>query len=156
MLTDTEIEKLKKKDDPRDKANDFIVRRKFKKWLDGLFVVSGYILRYLPEKQLAKIIKYDHIDQLTFTLISFLLAAGAVPIIEKNDGSGVVVRSDHAPRASTVDENRLNSLIKDLIRQLFYMLSVEDVRIVIHQELDDYHPDHILAKRAFDEYPKPK
>jgi len=155
MLTDTEIEKLKKTDPVRDKANDFIVRRKFKKWLDGLFVVSAYILRYLPEKQLAKIIKYDHINQLSFILINFLWAAGAVPIIEKNDGNGVVVIPDHAPRPSTVDENRLNFLIKDLIEHLLYMLSAEDARSVIQHELDCHQPDYILVRRAFDEYPNP-
>ena len=154
MLTDTEIEKLKKNDPARDKANDFIVRKKFKKWLDGLFVVSVIILQHLPTKQLVKIVKYDYVKQMGDILVKFLWVAGAVPLIKKNEYENVVVLPDHAPRSATVDENRLNCLIKDLIRRLFNMLSAEDVRSVMQQELNRYQPEYILVRRAFDEYPK--
>ena len=70
MLTETEIKKLMSPD--RDKANDFIVRRKFKKWLDDLYVVFVIILRYLPEKQTKKISRFCFIVSVKPTRSEFI------------------------------------------------------------------------------------
>lgn len=142
MLTDTEIEKLK---EGRDKANDFIVRRKFKKWLDGLFVVSVYILNYLPQKQLEKLIERDHINNLIFILLFFLGISGAVPITQVN-GEDVVIIPDRPQRYAEPEENLLRGEIKLLIYNLFTFLSNEDVREVIQTEIN-YQPDYVLEKR---------
>jgi len=148
MLTDTEIKKLQSTDAVRDKANDFIVRTKLKKWLDGLFVVSVIILRYLPEKQLEKIVKYDHINYLFQILNRFLWTAGAKPIIQKNEVEYMAVLSDGTQRYASPDEIRLNGLIKLLINNLFQFLSAEDVREVIKKEIDFHQPDYTLVKKA--------
>jgi len=148
MLTDTEIDKLQKTDSARDKANDFIVRTKLKKWLDGLFVVSVIILHYLPEKQLAKIVKYDHVNYLSNILTRFLWTAGAVPITKKNEYEYMAILPDGKQRYAEPDEIRLNGLIKLMINNLFQALSAEDVREVIKKEIDFHQPDYTLVKKA--------
>lgn len=156
MLTDTEVRKLEENHGAqvRDKANDFIVRRKFKKWLAGLYVVSYLILRHLPPKQIEKMVTLRHIQNLIYILEYFLWVAGAVPIIQ-TEHEEIVVIPDHAPREATSEESLINGEIKLHIHNLFQKLSSEDVRRVMQIELDHFQPDYILVRRAFDEYPAP-
>jgi hypothetical protein len=142
MLTDTEIEKLK---DGRDKANDFIVRRKFKKWLAGLHVVNYAILRYLPQDQTRKLVKLEHIQNLIQLLVNFL-GDSAVPITQMN-GEDMVIIPNQPDRYAEPEEQMLNGEIKRLVDDLFQFLSNEDVREVIQNELNHYQPDYVLEKR---------
>jgi len=155
MLTDKEVEKLKNRDPATYKANDFIVRRKFQKWLDGLFVVSTIILRYLPERQLKRLTMHDHIIELGQILIQFLDIYGAVPIIQKSEWEHTVVIPNHAPRCADSNEIDASDQIMYLISMLFLRLSEQYVLKAMQEELDHYHPEYIIVKRAFDEYPKP-
>lgn len=149
MLTDTEVDKLK---EGRDKANDFIVRTKFKKWLEGLYVVNIIILTHLPQKQLAKLIKIDHINYLSNLIISFLWLLGAVPITQIEE-EYMVFLPDCPPRYAEGGELRLNGMIKLLINNLFQFLSNEDIRDVIQTEINRYQPDYALIKRSVNELP---
>lgn len=145
MLTATEIEKLKKFD--RDKANDFIVRRKFKKWLDNLTIVSGYILRFLPRRQLRRLIERRHINNLISVLLQFLAIGGAVPIVRKSEHEYLAIVPNHPPREANTEEIQIAGELKVLIFALFQFLSVEDVRDVIQTEISRHHPEYTLMKR---------
>jgi hypothetical protein len=156
MLTATEIKKLEENHGARvrDKDNDFIVRRKFKKWLGALSVVAITVLMYLPPKQIKKIVTHYEINHLIYILEYFLCVAGAVPIIQ-TEHEMIVVIPEHAPREATTEESHINGMIKFHIHNLFQLLSSEDVRRVMQTELDHFQPDYILVRRAFDEYPAP-
>lgn len=152
MLTDTEIEKLEQ-NNPRDRANDFIVRRKFKKWLDGLSVVFVIILRYLPERQTKKLITDSHIGYMSNILLH-LFSIMAVPMVKKTEHEYTVVLPNRPPRRAEPGEiNLRDNYIKPLIHGLFRHLSAEDVRDVIENELGRNMPDLILVKKAFAKYP---
>ena len=118
MLTDAEFEKLKKTD-PRDKSNDFIVRRKFQKWLAGLCYVSVIILHYLPEKQIKKIIKQEHILHLCNILLH-LFSIMSVPMVQKSAHEYIAVVPYYPPRPATKEEIlMMDTFIKPLIYGLF-------------------------------------
>lgn len=148
MLTDTEIKKLQEDHGKksRDKANDFIVRRKFKRWLAGLFVVAVYIVPKLPQRQLKKMITKDHIKHLIFILDLFLSIWGVVPL--KHDIHGaLVILPNRPPREATGEEALITGWLKHFIHNLFQHLSPEDVRDVMQWEINHYHPGYALTKR---------
>ena len=152
MLTDREIEKLMQTDSPRDKDNDFIARRKFKKWLDGLFVVSVYILRYLPHRQLKKIITYHHIQEMIQILWSFVCIWGVVPIVQKDEHTYLALPRDSPPREAESIERLITGDLRLFILNLFTLMSAEDVREIMQTEVSRRHHDYVLKKK--DEPPK--
>lgn len=149
MLTDVEIEKLKKSQ-PRDKNNDFIVRRKFKTWLSGLCVVYNIIFRYLPDRQLNKMIQTEHIIHMCNILLH-ILSKRSVPII-KRDQEYLAVPRNRPPRPATPEEiAMMDSFIKPLIAGLFRFLSEEEARRTISDELRRNQSEYILVRKIFDE-----
>jgi hypothetical protein len=143
MLTETEIKKLMSPD--RDKANDFIVRKKFKKWLDDLYVVFVIILRYLPEKQTKKLIEHKHTIYMMDILLH-LLSILTVPIIQ-NGKEYTAVDRYKAPRPATPEEISLRFDTKTMVHALFRHLSNEDVLDVMQAELDRNQPEYMIMKR---------
>lgn len=155
MLTETEMRKLEDNHDARvrDKSNDFIVRKKFTRWLDELDFVFNIILRYLPEKQTKKIITHHHIIQISNILLH-VLSMMSVPMFQKSAHEYIAVVPYNPPRPATNEEiMMMNDFIKPLIQGLFRKLSDEEARNVIQTELNRNQPEYILVKRAFDEYP---
>lgn len=146
MLTENETKKLMVRGPTRDKANDFIVRRKFKKWLDGLHVVFVVILGYLPEKQVTKLVNYKHIHDMMDILLH-LLSIMAGPIVETRKNEFVVIRPYSAPMPATPEEVYLRGYIKTMTLSLFRNLSAEDVRDVIQTELSRNQPEYTLKKK---------
>ena len=157
MLTETEMRKLEENHGARvrDKSNDFIVRKKFTRWLDELEFVFNIILRYLPEKQKKKIITHHHIIQLSNILLH-VLSMMSVPIIKKSEHEYTVAVPNHPPRPASAEEIiMMDTFVKPLIHGLFRKLSAEEARNLIQTELNQNQPEYILTKRAFDEYPNP-
>jgi len=153
MLTDTELTKLANSGPIRDKANDYIVRKKFQKWLDGLPVVFGYILRYLPEKQIKRIITGSHIDYM-INILLHLFSIMTVPMIKKNEYEHTAIPLGCPPRKAEKDEIVFRDCyLKPLIHALFRHLSAEDGREVMQTELSRNQPEYIIVKKAFDKYP---
>lgn len=147
MLTETETKRLMQPGEPRDKMNDFIVRKKLAKWLDGLYVVFVIIFRYLPEKQLKKLITREHFRYLIDILLH-LFSISTVPMI-KNGDEYIAVDRYRAPRPATQEEIYLNGYIKSMIHALFHHLSPEDAIAVMDEELARNHPEHMIrAKRS--------
>lgn len=145
MLTDNEIEKLKK-NQPRDKNNDFIVRRKFKTWLAGLWFVYNIIFRYLPDRQLNRTIQHDHIIHICNILLH-ILSKRSVPII-RNDKEYTAVPANRPPRPATSEEIlMMNMVIKPLLIGLFRFLSVEEARRTISDELLRNQPEYMMVKK---------
>lgn len=145
MLTENETKKLMSSDSVRDNANDFIVRRKFKKWLDDLQVVFVIILRYLPEKQTKKLIEHKHIIYMMDILLH-LLSILTVPIIQ-NGNEYTAADRYRAPRPATPEEIYLRHDTKTMVHALFMHLSNEDVLDVIQTELDRNLPEYMIVKR---------
>jgi len=155
MLTETEMRKLEDNHGARvrDKSNDFIVRKKFTRWLDELDFVFNIILRYLPEKQTKKIITRHHIIEISNILLH-VLSMLSVPMVQKNAQEYIAVVPYHPPRPATNEEiMMMNDFIKPLIQGLFRKLSAEEARNLIQNELNRNQPEYILVKRAFNEYP---
>jgi len=146
MLTENETKKLMERGPNRDKSNDFIVRRKFKKWLDGLHVVFVVILGYLPEKQITKLVNYHHIEDMINILLR-LLSIMTGPIIETRKNEFVMIRPYSPPIPATPEEVYLREDMKTMVLALFHHLSAEDVRDVIQKELTQNQPEYILKKR---------
>lgn len=130
MLTDKEMEKLKNRDPATYKANDFIVRRKFKKWLDDIEYIE-FILNHLPERQLKKIFADNIISDL-FNLTKITLSVIGIPKIMNGDFVGAT-----PPRQATAGElDRVKSLKKSIF-DLCSLLSGEDAKEVINQIILD-------------------
>ena len=141
MLTETEIKKLMSPD--RDKANDFIVRKKFKKWLDDLYVVFVIILRYLPEKDK----KHEHKHTIyMMDILLHLLSILTVPIIQ-NGKEYTAVDRYKAPRPATPEEISLRFDTKTMVHALFRHLSNEDVLDVMQAELDRNQPEYMIVRK---------
>lgn len=146
MLTETETTKLMSQGSIRDHANDFIVRKKFKKWLDDLHVVFLIILRYLPEKQTKKLIERKHIIDMMDILLH-LLSILTVPIIQ-NGKEYTAVDRYRAPRPATPEEISLRFDTKTMVHALFRHLSSEDVLDVMQTELDRNQPEYMIINRV--------
>lgn len=148
MLTDREIEKLDKRDPTTSKANDYIVRRKFKKWLDGLYVVDVHILWHLPPRQLLKLIKYEHISHLANIIFTSLTILGAVPITQtREEGYYVVTLPNRPPRPADNYEVQLNEQITTLIFNLFGFLSSDDTYELTRDVISEKMPDYAIVKK---------
>lgn len=153
MLTETELTKLANSAPVRDKANDYIVRKKLQKWLDGLPIVYGYILRYLPERQIKRIITSRQILNMIDILLH-LFSMMTVPMIKKNEYEYTAIPLSYPPRRAEKEEVIFrDSYLKPLLHALFRLLSAEDVREVMQAELSQNQPDYIIVKKAFDKYP---
>jgi len=146
MLTENETKKLMVRGPIRDKSNDFIVRRKFQKWLDGLHVVSVVILGYLPEKQVTKLMNYKHIHDM-MNILLHLLSTMTGPLVETRKNEFVVIRPYSPPIPATQEEVYLRDYIKTMALALFRHLSAEDVRDVIQKELSRNQPEYTLKKK---------
>jgi hypothetical protein len=146
MLTETEIKKLLTPAPARDKSNDFIVRRKFKKWLDESDVVYYYILQHLPQKQVKKLVKREHIQHIMNILLC-LLSTMTAPMVQMGNEFKVIGQYS-APRLALQEEVHLRNDTKEMVLALFSHLSAEDVRGVIQTELEQHQPEYILAKPA--------
>jgi len=130
MLTDTEMMKLANNGQVRDKANDYIVRKKFQKWLDGLPVVWGYIFRYLPERQIKRIITNNHIEYM-INILLHLFSIMTVPMVKRNEHEYTALPVGYPPRKAEKEEIGFrDSYLKPLIHALFRHLSAEDGREV--------------------------
>jgi len=153
MLTETELKKLANSGPVRDKANDYIVRKKLQRWLDGLPIVFAYILRYLPERQIKRIITNSHIINMADILLH-LFSIMTVPMIRRNENEYTAVPLDHPPRIAEKEEIMFrDNYLKPLIYALFRHLSAEDVRAVMQVELSRNQPEYIIVKKAFEKYP---
>jgi hypothetical protein len=146
MLTDTETKKLMDRGPVRDKANDFIVRRKFKKWLDDLHIVFVVILGYLPDKQVKKLVNHKHIIDMMDILLH-LLSTMTGPIVEVRKNEFVLIRPYSPPVPATQEEVWIRGYTKTMALSLFRHLSPEDARDVIQTELSRNHPEYALKKK---------
>lgn len=147
FLTEKERDRLENRDPATSKQNDFIVRRKFKRWLDELLGVSLYVIRYLPEKQLKKLIDYRHIQEMINLLYASLIIWGVVPIVQKDEHAYMSIMPDGTTHETDSIEIVMNGELRLFILNLFALMSASDVREIMQTEINRRHNDYVLVRK---------